>query len=275
MRGGYRTNLIDGFNIINGSLTGYENGAGILCSDASPVIRYNNIYANATSNAGQGGGIYSWYGAPEIVGNFIGYTSSSYNSSGEGGGIMTRSSIANIAQNWVRYNKSSDCGGGIYVVGNIVYEGIRIENNYINSNSASYRGSGAYVMGTGYQQDALVVAYNTITNNTGGSGALFLNSPHQTAVVNNIVYSNSGGIMKQGDPITVVRNCVYSNGTDWSSGITHNTDINSTPDLGTLYHLNSTSPCKNAADPSYVELFDIEGRSRPVGGAYDIGCYEY
>lgn len=186
-------------------------------------------------------------------------------------------SVASIARNCIRYNRSNNYGGGIYIDGPVKYEGVKIENNYVNANMATYNGSGIYTFSSGDQQNALVIDYNTITNNTSGSGGLYINQPSQITVINNIVYSNTGGIMKSGSTVTVVRNCVYNNGTDYSSGVIHNSDINQSPQLGAWYYLNSNSPCIDNADPSYITSIDIDGRTRPrpTSGAYDIGCYEY
>lgn len=43
------------------------------------------------------------------------------------------------------------------------------------------------------------------------------------------------------------------------------------------YHLKSTSPCINAGTDlsSLGVVNDLEGNSRPIGGAYDMGAYEY
>lgn len=41
------------------------------------------------------------------------------------------------------------------------------------------------------------------------------------------------------------------------------------------FHLQSTSPAIDAAEPTYAPAFDAELRTRPFGTAPDIGAYEY
>jgi hypothetical protein len=41
------------------------------------------------------------------------------------------------------------------------------------------------------------------------------------------------------------------------------------------YHLLATSPAINSGTSFLAPLFDLDGRSRPVGAAFDIGAYEW
>ena len=288
IRGGYGVNTVDNFSIIRGSVTS-GNGGGIFCSNASPVIRYNRIRSNTASGSpSYGGGIYCYYGAPIIEGNYIGEQSAG-NSALYGAGLYSYCSIVTIARNAIWYN-TSGCsqGGGIYAIANLAdnYGTVLIENNFIKGNVTSDAGCGMYISGCGNYSNSLIVAYNTITGNGStysASGAVYLVSPDYIVFADNIVSSNNlngntYGIRKSGGAsISITRNCVYSNGgTDYSTGITHSTDINVSPQLGTMWWLQSGSPCRtNASPPGYTTSIDIDGESRKMGAVYDIGCDEY
>jgi hypothetical protein len=51
--------------------------------------------------------------------------------------------------------------------------------------------------------------------------------------------------------------------------------VNYRPDGGGDYHLTSGSPAINAGTSQGAPADDLDGGSRPVGGAYDIGPYEF
>jgi hypothetical protein len=55
--------------------------------------------------------------------------------------------------------------------------------------------------------------------------------------------------------------------------------VNATPQFvsrtGNDFHINSTSPCKDAALITYISTFDYDLTTRPYDAGYDIGAYEY
>jgi hypothetical protein len=44
---------------------------------------------------------------------------------------------------------------------------------------------------------------------------------------------------------------------------------------GNDYHLKTGSPAIGSGTATNAPLFDLDGRSRPYGGGFDIGCYEF
>lgn len=86
--------------------------------------------------------------------------------------------------------------------------------------------------------------------------------------------------------IILTYNCFYRYGgttrVTWSDGTNPadgTTRIMSDPEVGSItspdFTLNLTSPCIGAATSSLVATTDYAGTSRPQGGTYDIGAYEY
>ena len=287
IHGGYDVvNTVDAFDITNGYLSG--NGAGILCSNSSPLIQHNNIYKNTArgSGTGYGGGIYCLNGTPVINRNVIG-KSSFVNAANYGGGIATMYSPgATISANRICCNTANYDGGGIYS-----FSIAKVFNNYIYNNTASHNGGGIF------QATSSTISNNTITKNkantanssfSGGGIYIALNSWDNTLkLANNIFAYNSDGISSCDNTtstlLSLIKNCVYQNTSqNYSTNITsYGSNISGNPKLDTtLYlYLSSGSSCigsaSGQADPTYSPADDLAGNSRPMGGYYDIGAEEY
>ena len=282
IRGGYGVNVVDGFTISRGAIS-TDHGGGIYISNASPVISSNTLKNNTASNH-YGGGIYCFYGSPLICDNFIGGYGSA-NVAYSGGGIMSNYSRAYISRNYIEYNVAVN-GGGIESLG-----WATIVNNFIYKNRADWQGCGISREGSGNA----TIANNTITSNTSTSGSLYwiggggiYVSGYATDVItlaNNIIATNRDGIYL--DPsswactVDQYKNCVYGNlGTDsvlrnYVNITNYGTNISSNPlmDTGLPWRIQSSSPCRNTANPSYAPSDDVEGGQRV--STPDIGCYEY
>jgi hypothetical protein len=189
-----------------------------------------------------------------------------------GGGISASGGTLTVTQSTV----SGNTGGGIKVDG----AAFTITNNFIAGNggsSASNTVGGANfvtISTSPHQFD-----FNTVTSNV---GALNVNSglncgtvTVQATFANNIIYGN----LVSGTGKQVGAACVtsYSDiGPDAGAG---SGNINADPMFVNAsqsdYHIKSTSPCKDAADPSATLNVDFDGDSRPQGTHSDMGADEF
>jgi len=280
IHGGYGVNVVDGFTMTRGYIYG-EHGGGICISNSSPVISHNVLQSNSVGGFRYGGALYCLYGSPLIAHNFFGGYDKG-NVAYEGGAIMSQYSAAYIADNFIEYN-SAVYGGGVSSWGSAT-----IANNFVYSNHADWQGCGINRVGSG---DALI-ANNTITYNTstsgywiGGGGVYVSGYTTDTVLLaNNIIAYNRDGIYLNTSTFTptlgLFKNCVYENrGTDsvlrnYVNITDYGTDFSSNPIMDTLpWRIQSSSPCRDAGNPSYAPSDDIEGRQRD--GNPDVGCYEY
>ncbi|MBI9077862.1 MAG: hypothetical protein JEZ02_20860, partial [Desulfatibacillum sp.] len=152
--------------------------------------------------------------------------------------------------------------------------GNRIVNNIMTS--ADNAGTGVYVDGASPE-----IVNNTMTDLINGIDCVSSASP---LIAYNIIAFNSEGIYAD-NYIDVYYNCVFGNGANYDSTITHNTDINNDPlfvdaEAGD-YHLLDSSPLVDSLKPSASDISsiafpenDLDNNSRPLGGNYDPGCYE-
>jgi hypothetical protein len=102
-----------GFTIQNGYA---EQGGGILCVYANPVVSYNIIDGNTTfgSSEGEGGGIYCSSSDIIIANNIISANMTSGPLGGKGGGIYCQYGNPKIYNNIIRENFADWGGGGIW-----------------------------------------------------------------------------------------------------------------------------------------------------------------
>jgi parallel beta-helix repeat protein len=121
-----------------------------------------------------------------------------------------------------------------------------------------------YVHGT-----AARVANNTVANN--GAGGILFSGASGIQVVNNIVLSNTFGIVRlDGSSYTADYNDVYSNTFNYTSVLTGTHDANVDPlflgtgNMSNYYHLKATSPVSKTGSLAYAPPFDIDGERRAV-----------
>jgi hypothetical protein len=169
------TTIIDGFTIQNGNDL---NSGGIMCDNAAPTIRNNNIRNNF--------GIYGagitciWSsGNPIIEGNTIAHN----HADSTGGGISIAYGaapriLANIIDSNTAYR-----GGGIYSRDNAPI----IEGNAITGNYAAWFGGGIYLL-----QSQAIITNNTITTNR------------------TLIYEQGAGIYIGTNSAPTIKHCVIS-----------------------------------------------------------------
>ncbi len=191
--------------------------------------------------------------------------------------------------------RSNDCtfmtGGGLYLASsNSHIINCIIANNYGSAASPSPKGGGLYVSG-----GSPTVTNCTIVNNRahqGSGGGIYCTGSATVTVNNSILWGNiSGWLTGVPDQVYVSSGSVTLNYCDVGAGrtgsVTENDCIYLDPEFvdpgstGTGnygdYHLLGTSPCIDGGDDSYVPadvVEDLDGRTRIMGAAVDIGVYE-
>lgn len=173
-------------------------------------------------------------------------------------------------------------------------------NGYIQNNLIIDCPMCAGIQFYGAAPNGWTITNNTLANigGTQGDGAGYTISCYTTGATcggnkfnNNILY-NIGGfcLMEHGGGTFLNNNTYYNNlvyncngGMYWVNGSANYTGTVTSPPqfvnyTGTIsgdYHLQSTSPAINTGTSSGAPSFDYDGYSRPYGGYYDIGGYEW
>jgi Protein of unknown function (DUF1565) len=253
MQDGSYVDLV-GFDISGGSRLGLENNG----SNVRILGNYVHNIAGSCSSSGGAGIDNSNYSASndDIIGNIVGNIGPSPGSCNTVQGIYLSNS------------------GGI-TANNIVFAvsawGIQMWHAATNATIVN---------------NTVFACYGGITVGAGDSpGGV---TSDNTLVANNIVYENTGyGIYEYGATGThnrYINNLVTGNPTEISlqNGLSATGTVTADPQFvnyqanGTGdYHLKSTSPAINAGTSTSAPVTDFSGGTRPVGGAWDIGAYEF
>jgi len=246
-RGGGGVNLCVGKGVvtnctINGNMAHF--GGGVFCRTES-IIKNCNIYGNF---ANWGGGVVNW-----LDGTIQNCIINRNTASGFGGGYCGNG----IVLNCIISSNSASNGGGIF----IELDGI-IRNCIINDNSAN-SGGGVFFNITGTVQNC-TISRNTATGNGGGT--------YYGAVNNCIIWDNSASSGSNFYGSTINYSCSYP----LPSG---EGNIFDNPQFVSVsnFHLQATSPCRNAGTnlPYVYNTTDLDGNPRLVGDRVDMGAYEF
>jgi hypothetical protein len=266
--------ILDGFTIVNGTVSLFTMGGGIFCYASSPTIANCTIANNA---AGKGGGIGClWYASPQIVNCTIENNSAdSY-----GGGVALWSYASADIVGCIISGNTAQNGAGVSC---FYGSSPALANCVITDNVASVAGGGI----DSFSFSTPSLSNCTITGNEAGSGGGTSVAASSDAVISNcIVWQNSGIV--EGPQIAVKSyaslDVGYSNveggealtqvepvaSLIWGAG-----NIDSDPVFaeGGDHHLAQNSPCVDAGmDIGIYE--DIDGDARPQGAGYDMGSDE-
>ncbi|MCP5195629.1 MAG: right-handed parallel beta-helix repeat-containing protein [Gammaproteobacteria bacterium] len=247
-----------------GDNTFTENQAGT----AGGAIHIDRAFATLIDNTLQGNSA-SRYGAGlSIYRNSIvrlEHNSISANrltgSQSEGGGLYMAESQLKMQRNIIM-NHSADSGGAAFI--DQAQDTVISENNLLAKNQAVF-GSAIFL-----QSSRLDANFNTIASNTASAADANARSaifPRASQVrLNNTISVNSDRTISRFDPDSTVEigRILESNPGFVRAG----------GDLPQDYRLSSSSPAiDQAIEPSVA--VDLDGRSRPVGSASDLGAYEY
>lgn len=154
-----------------------------------------------------------------------------------------------------------------------------VRNNLIYNNLST--GIALYGIDGAQASNHDVVVNNTIYNPSANRAALLIaDDANNNVAFNNILISHNGIEIDAATGFQHDYNVVSS--FDGGAYSAHETNTAATALFtnvaGNDYHLSTTSPAKNTGVASFASKSaptdDIEGNTRPAGGAYDLGCYE-
>jgi Right handed beta helix region/Kre9/KNH-like N-terminal Ig-like domain/Secretion system C-terminal sorting domain len=232
------------FCLITGSTT-----SGIYCEDSSPTISYCTI--NGNSGGEGGGGIYCYNSSPTIS-----YCTISGNSIHSGGGIYCEGSSPTISHCTISGNLSN-IGGGISCNWD---SNPTINNCTISENSAGAFGGGIYCY-----LSSPTISNCAVTDNMGEGIHVDSGSPD---IIYGDFYNNSGGDFGGGsiNPNLGVIVTTNANGDPCDGFLNIFLDpLYVNPNNGN-YHLQETSPCIDAGDPT--SPLDPDGTVADIGVFY-------
>jgi hypothetical protein len=261
-------------NLISNN-TSNKDGGGAFLILSQGNFNINIVAGNhATSGAGGGLNIASAGTTINVTSNRI-----ESNDAAAGGGInVEASAIAQINSNTIISN-SAGIGGGIYLWDT---GALSVTNNIIAFNDANF--AGIFILDTGP-----VIVNNTIVENI-GEGVGFTNATGMNLYNNIIAWNSNDGIEwnEYPQPSTIDYqmdyNDVYNNfGLNYknipSSAIgAHDVSVDpvfiATGDAFNYYHLQNSSPVRNAGYAPIAPLRDIDGEVRLLNGLVSMGADE-
>jgi len=253
MQDGSYVDLV-GFDISGGSRLGVENNG----SNVKILGNYVHNIAGSCSSSGGAGIDNANYSASndDIIGNIVGNIGPSPGSCNTVQGIYLSNS------------------GGI-TANNIVFAvsawGIQMWHAATNAtivNNTVFACYGGITVGAGdspggVTSDNTLVANNIVYKNTGYGIYEYGATGTHNRYMNNLVTGNPTGISLQ--------NGLSATGTVTVDPQFVNYQANGSGD----YHLQSSSPAINAGNSTSAPVTDFSGGTRPNGGAWDIGAYEF
>ena len=224
-----------------------------------------------------GGGIFLQDTEGDITGNLIQSNLAAVgNNTGVGGGIVIYYSNPALTNNLILANVTDGLGGGVLTVN----ADLVMVNSIIADNQAALNGDGLYLSGSTGQ-----LIHSTIANN-GQEGLVVTDSLSLSGLESHLVLSNTivaghdgMGVVAVPDSTAGLYNTLwYDNFWDYAGNLT--TTANFTGDPAFIdpangdFHITATSAALNLGAVTGV-LLDIDGESRLVGPAPDLGADEW
>jgi fibronectin-binding autotransporter adhesin len=247
----------------------FSQGGGVYLGSSDSTVSSNIIFDNT---AGWGGGIHvNWWLTPATLSH---NTILSNTAIVDGGGVCLWSFV-NVLSNRISGNIAHRFGGGVLVGGSTLI------NNIVADNSADISGSGLYI------DRASQLWHTTVARNTGGDGSgIFVTAsaaPISVALTNTIVAQHSVGISVTGGNTVTVNGMLWHNVyVNVSQSPTASVSLQNQhwgnpvfvyPD-GNDYHIDANSAAIDLGVDAGIGT-DIDGQSRPIGAACDLGADEY
>lgn len=297
-------------NTASESATGSGFGGGLYLTNSDVTFKENLLENNiaGVNRNGNGGGGYFSYGTLTLDDNAVQDNTASMAATGYGGGLyLLHNSAVTLNRNMVQGNVASSVstgvGGGMYSIDSVV---ARLNDNQVLGNTASSSGGGIFLLrsptftltnnliaGNYLGSSGLFVGgsnivpvtgrliHNTIANNAGVNG-ISVGDYVTLAFTNTILsgHSGTGIIVSTGSTATLEATLWYANGADTGGdGAVFTGTVNVYDDPAFVnpaawnYHIGADSAAIDAGIDAGVPN-DIDGDTRPLGSAPDIGMDE-
>jgi hypothetical protein len=243
---------VDGAGTTNGG-----GGAGISCTSAALTAREIVVANHATIGIAAANCTLT-ISHSQITGN-------------HGLGLQALGSAVTMTRSKVIGN----LGGGVVIESPLEFD---LENNLIAQNIGADAQSGFAVFGVDASAPH-VFAFNTVAQNLSASPApgvgCFTAGSQRVVFANNIVFGNvSTTTLSQ----VVTDNCEFAFSDIGPATFAGTGNIAGDPQFVSAatgdFHLQVTSPARDAADPAATLAVDLDGAPRPRGAGRDVGAYE-
>jgi hypothetical protein len=257
--------VLDNVATMHNTLAGSGGGIAIRGSGAAATIRDNRIEGNRTNGAGTGfgGGIYHWFGSSHFEGNQV-------------TGNYGTQAVYLGGYDAARFESNQ-------VVDNHTAVGIEVVNGGLSgptlANNAVVRSGDKGITFSAYSSAPLTATliHNTLVGSGTGYGISVESGYVALALTNTIVASYTWGVTDTfpfSSTVTTDHTLLWANA---QNGIVGTDPVYGDPgfvDLGMGgYHISPVSAARDAGVAT-GEYADIDGDSRPLGPAPDIGADE-
>jgi hypothetical protein len=255
--------VISNVATVHSSLPGLGGGLAVYGSGAAATIRNNQIVGNRTTGGGTwyGGGIYHWFGSSHFEGNQV------IGNYGEQAVYLGGHDAARFESNQVLDNHTS--------VGIAVVYGSLSGPTLVNNVVARSGDRGISFWASSSAPLTATLAHNTLVGLGAGYGIYIESGYVSLAMTNTIVASYTWGITNtfpSSSTVNADHTLFWANTQD---GIVGTNPVYGDPAFTGLggYHLGPDSAAIDAGVAT-AENVDIDGESRPLGAAPDIGADE-